>query len=162
MDADKLKGMAIISVAEGARLGRVDEVLFDTAGLRAGGLHASGEGQNFVVPFEQVKNIGADAVTVESSQVTQAASKGATFDALTSLSALKKRKVVDETGALIGTVASLDIDPASGKITSITAHKGGVLGLGGASTVIDASSVHGVGPELLTIAALPEPPAEQH
>ncbi|HEU5329193.1 MAG TPA: PRC-barrel domain-containing protein [Thermomicrobiales bacterium] len=31
MDADKLKGMAIISVAEGARLGRVDEVLFDKA-----------------------------------------------------------------------------------------------------------------------------------
>ena len=160
MDADKLKGMAIISVSEGARLGRIDEVLFDTAGLRAGGLHASGEGQNFVVPFAQVKNVGADAVMVENSQVTQAAGKGATFDALTSLSALKKLKVVDDAGTLIGAVASVEIDPANGQIISITAHKGGMLGLGGASTTIEASSVHGIGPELLTIAAPPAPSPE--
>jgi sporulation protein YlmC with PRC-barrel domain len=70
--------------------------------------------------------------------------------------------VVDDAGTLIGAVASVEIDPANGQITSITAHKGGMLGLGGASTTIEASSVHGIGPELLTIAALPEPPPESH
>ena len=70
MEADKLKGMPIVSLADGAKLGRIDEVLFETRPLRVAALRAAADGQGFVIPFGQLTHVGADAVTVESSQVT--------------------------------------------------------------------------------------------
>lgn len=64
MDADTLKGLAVVSLAEGTRLGRVTDVLFETEPLRVVALQARGAGGDFVLPFERVRNVGADAVTV--------------------------------------------------------------------------------------------------
>ena len=153
MEADKLKGMAIVSLADVARLGRIDDVLFDTQPLRVAALRATGDGQGFVIPFEQLKKIGADAVTVESGQVTQTASKEGSFGALPGLGALTKLKVVDEAGTLVGTVGGVELDPASGRVASLAVRKGGLLGLGGTTTTVDAAMIRGVGGELLTVAA---------
>lgn len=153
MDADKLKGMAVISIAEGTRLGRVDDVLFDTQALRVAAIQASGDRQTFVVPFAGLKNIGADAVTVENSGVTQAASKGGAFASFTGLGKLKGLKVVDSTGTFLGTISAVDLDEVGGRLLGINVHKGGVLGLGGTTTTIAAEAIRSVGPEIVTVAA---------
>jgi sporulation protein YlmC with PRC-barrel domain len=150
MEADKLKGMAIISVTEGSRLGRVADVLIDTAALRVGALRAEDSGKAFVIPFELLKNIGSDAITVESSQVTQ--TDGGAFGALVGLGDFKKLKVVDEGGSFLGTISGVELDVASGRLAGLTAHKGGMLGLGGTATAIEVGQVRGVGPEVLTVA----------
>src|SRR5215210_3750251 len=151
MEADTLKGMPIVSLADGAKLGRIEEVLFDTRPLRAAALRAAGDGQGFVIPFEQLKNIGADAVTVESGQVTQTASKEGAFSGLHGLGELTKFKVVDEAGTLVGTIRGIELDPATGRVAGVSVHKGGLLGLGGTTTTIDPAAIRGVGDAMLTV-----------
>ncbi len=157
MDANRLKGMAVVSVAEAARLGAITDVAFNADPLRVAALQLRSEGTDFVIPFDQVRNLGADAVTVDSSQVTQMSSSGGTFDGLPRLSQLLKLKVVDDAGTFIGTIQSIEFDSASGLVQGIVAHRGGVMGVGGANTTIVADAIRSVGTEVLTVAA--EPPA---
>lgn len=152
MDAAKLKGMAIVSLGEGTKLGRVGDVLFDTQPLRATALRATGEGQTFVIPYAQIASIGADAVTVASGQVTQTASKEGAFGGLPGLGALTRLKVVDEAGTLVGVVGGIALDPPTGLVTGLAVHKGGLLGLGGTTTTLDPATIRGVGDDLLTVA----------
>ena len=147
MKAEKLKGLAVISIAEGARLGRVEDVLFDPRELRIGALRVGGDERNFVLPFEQVKQVGVDAVTVESGRAIQVAGG----DGMLGLGDLTSLKAVDEAGNFIGTVAGVEIDTATGHIENVTAHKGGVLGLGGQTTTIVAGEVRVIGPDVMTV-----------
>lgn len=151
MNIDKLKGMAIVSVAEGSRLGRVAEILIDPGALQIGAIKIEHEGQTFVIPFNLIKSIGSDAITVASSQVTQ--TDGGSFGTLVGLSDFKKLKVVDESGTLHGVVSNVDVDTMTGKLLGFAAHKGGMLGLGGTTTTVTAEQVRGIGPEVVTVAA---------
>lgn len=160
MDAGKLKGMAIVSIGEGATLGHVADVLFDTKALRIDALEVKGTGRQFVVPFNRIKNVGSDAVTIESSQVTQTLSTEGTGGALTGLDRIKRLKVVDETGTHLGTVSSVEIDQATGQVLRLAAHKGGLLGMGGESTSIAAGDIRGIGPEVMTVAQVERSPRE--
>ena len=154
MDVDKLKGMAIVSVNEGSKLGTISGALFDSASLRLTALDAKGDGGRFIVPLGQVKAFGADAVTVESSAVTQMSTEGGTTTEV-ALDTLRKRKVVDEAGSLLGTLHTLDIEPTSGDVSSIVVHKGGLLGLGGSSTTIPAMAIKSIGHDLITVEGVP-------
>jgi sporulation protein YlmC with PRC-barrel domain len=151
MDANKLKGMAIVSVAEAARLGAITDIVFEPSPLRVAALQVRGEGNDFVIPFDRVRRLGADAVTVDSIDVTQMTSTGATFDALPRLSQLLKLRVVDDAGTLIGTLHSVELDPPTGRVVRLVAHRGGVLGVGGSSSIIAADAVRGVGADVLTV-----------
>lgn len=154
MDVDKLKGMAIVSVSEGSKLGTVHGALFDAASLRLTALDAKGDGGRFIVPLGQVKAFGADAVTVESSAVTQMSGEsGATTEV--ALDTLRKRKVVDQAGTLLGTLHTLDIEPTSGDVSSIVVHKGGILGIGGESHTIPAAAIKSIGTDLITVTGVP-------
>lgn len=151
MRSAALKGMAVVSIAEGTRLGRVDDLLIDITERRVVALNCSESGKRFIVPFQFVKNIGQDAITVESSQVTQVDGQGMQAPNVVRLDEFMKLKAVDEAGTLVGTVSQLDIDPATGTLVSIEAHKGGLLGLGGTTTSVAAENIKAVGPELMTV-----------
>jgi sporulation protein YlmC with PRC-barrel domain len=149
MNVEKLKGMAVVSVDEGSKLGQVDGALFDPASLRLTALQLKGDNGAFIVPLDRVSAIGADAITVESSQATQTATSSPQ-GTLIELSDLKKRKVVTADGTLLGTVNDLDIDPISGQLNTLSAHKGGLLGLGGETTTIEAAAIKNIG-EIITV-----------
>ena len=151
MDIDKLKGMAIVSVSEGSRLGRVDDVLIDSSGMQIGALKIVHDRQQFMIPFNLIKSIGSDAITVESSQVTQA--EGSASGALVSVRDFKKLKMVNEAGTLLGVLSNVDFDQQTGKIGQLSVHKGGLLGLGGKTTTIDTSQVRGIGRDVVTVSA---------
>lgn len=160
MNTDKLKGIAVVSQDEGAKLGQVDSVLFDPVTLQLRAFQVKGDGQTFIVPLDRVQTIGADAVMVESSQATQTASKGGVFDNLVELNTLKRLKVVDATGTFVGTLRDLELEPTTGRILRIAVHKGGVLGLGGATTMIEAAAIHSVGREVITVSEVMAPATE--
>jgi sporulation protein YlmC with PRC-barrel domain len=151
MDAGKLLGMAIVSLSEATRLGTVTDVLFATGPLRVAALQAAGDGTGFVIRFELVRNLGTDAVTVESSQVTQVAGAGSTIGDLTGLARLRKLKVVDDAGTFVGTVHAARIDPLTGSVVELATRKGGVLGVGRNETVIPAAAIRTVGSDVLTV-----------
>src|SRR5947209_18377056 len=73
MKASELKNKAVVSMADGVQIGRVEDVLFDTAALRVAALALSTTGGRSVLPFAAVRSLGADVVTVESATATQAA-----------------------------------------------------------------------------------------
>jgi len=95
---------------------------------------------------------GADAVTVESSQVIQSASKVEATNNLSGSDAMMKLKVVDEAGTYLGTISAIEIDGERGTITQLSASKGGMLGIGGSTATIDAGMIRSVGPELVMVA----------
>jgi sporulation protein YlmC with PRC-barrel domain len=150
MNIEKLKGMSVVSVSEGSRLGRIADILIEPREMQIGAVKIEHENQSFVIPFNLIKSIGSDAITVESSQVTQA--DGGSFGTLVGIGDFKKLKVVDETGTLHGTISGVEMDAATGKIGSFTAHKGGMLGLGGTTTSVTSEQVRGIGPEVVTVA----------
>ena len=148
MQSDKLKVIAVVSVDEGSRVGRVEESLFDPQDLHLAAFRIKGDNGTFIVPLDKVQSVGADAVMVASSAATQVAAVDST---LVGWEALQKRKVVDESGTLLGTVSNLDLDTTTGKVLGLTVHKGGMLGLGGETTEIQATRIKSIGAELITL-----------
>ena len=71
MNAADIKGRAVISVATGARLGRVDEVLLDPTSLARAAFRVMAAGQQALMPFAQVQSLGTDAVMVPGDDVAQ-------------------------------------------------------------------------------------------
>ena len=159
MDAARLMGMAVVALAEGSKLGRVADLLFDPRALQLAALQVKSDDQTFMVPFEQVKHVGTDAVTVESSQVLQAAARGGAFGSLVDVGTLKRLKVVDESGTLLGTVHQLEVDQTTGRVLGMMVHKGGILGLRRTTTSIDAAAVRSIGADVITVTPVEEPPA---
>ena len=158
MNGASLKSMAIVSVTEGSRLGRVDDLLIDTAKRQVVALQASDQGRRFIVPFPLVQNIGKDAITVESSQVTQVEGQGGQAAGVLRLDEFLKLKVVDDSGTFLGTVSQVSIEPANGQLISLDAHKGGLLGLGGTTTTVAAEQLRAIGAEIVTVANIePQP-----
>lgn len=153
MDASKLKGLAVVSMSEGMNLGRVDDVLIGPQGLRVVGLRVSGPDQTVVIPFDKIARIGADAVMVESSRVTQAVSTGDALSGLPGLGQLTKLHVVDAAGTLVGVVGSVDIDVTTGRVLSLVVRKGGMLGMGGTTTTVSADAIQSMGAEIITLSS---------
>jgi len=154
MDANTLKGLAVVSLQEGTKLGRVEQALFDLVGRQLRAVEVRGEAGTFVVPFEQIEHVGSDAITVVSSQVTQTPAGGSPAGTLLGLHALGKLKVVDDTGTFLGTIGAIEFDAADGRVTQLSAHKGGILGKGGTTTPIAASAILMVGAELVTVSTV--------
>lgn len=150
MYSENLKGVAVVSMTEGARLGRVEESLFDPQTLQLAALRIKGETGEFMVPIEKVQSIGTDAVMVDSSAVTEAS--GSTTAALLGWGDLKGLQVVDQAGSLLGTMSNLDINPDTRNATSLIIRKGGFLGLGGETTEVAVEKIARIGNDLITVA----------
>ena len=152
MDAGKLQGLSVVSIVEAARLGPITDIVFDTDPLRVAALRGGTESNAFIVPFEQVRKVGKDAVTVHTSEATQVEGVGSATSSLPSLKSLQTLKVVDESGTFFGVIQGVEIDPTTGAVIELTAHKGGVLGVGGETATIDAEDIRTVGAEVVTVA----------
>jgi len=156
MKADALKGMAIVSVESGAKLGYIDDVLFDTDRLCLAALSMkSNGGGGVLVPINDVRSIGNDAVTIQNEAVLRSSSAASSLASLPGLDRMGKLKVLNEAGNYLGKLSTLEIAPEDGKITQIQAHDGGVLGIGGKTITINAGEVRSVGDEVMVVNASP-------
>lgn len=152
MNIDKVKGISVVSLDEGLKLGAVDHALYDPATLELRALQVTGEGRTFIIPWGLITTIGADAVMVASSQATQTTTQGGTLGNLVDRRALRRLKVVDAAGTLVGMLSDLESDQATGMVLRITVSKGGFLGRFGETTVIDAAAIRGIGANIVTVA----------
>jgi sporulation protein YlmC with PRC-barrel domain len=161
MKAGELKGKAVVSMADGVQVGRVEDILFDTTALRVAALVLTTTGGRSILPFAAVRSLGADAVTVESATATQpAAAQGEAGNLLRALADLTGLKVVNGEGAYLGDVRDVTIEQATGALTELEAHHGGMLGMGGTTARVPASAIRGIGPELITV-DMPAPTGDQ-
>ena len=151
MDAADIKGRPVISVATGARLGRVDEVLLDPTSLALAAFRVTAAGQQALIPFAQVQSLGGDAVMVPGDDVAQWATTSNAAEGLVSFDALKHYKVVDEAGTFLGTPRALTLEPSDGRLRQLDVHKGGMLGMGGETTSVPGGGIASVGADVIVV-----------
>lgn len=152
MKPDEFKKLAVVSIESGAKLGYVDDLLFDTSHLRVAALRVKADSHHSLVPMSEVKSIGSDAVTVASDAAARSVQAESALDSLPDVDRLHHLKVVDEAGTYLGKISGIELDPGTGSITELEAHEGGVLGLGGKTMPIPAAAVRSVGDEVIVVA----------
>ncbi len=146
-----LHSKAIVSLDGGAKIGNVEDILIDPQGLRFVALLIKGEKGESVLPKENIKMIGDDAVTIESVSATQ--SSAHSFPGTRPFSAFRGYKVVNSSGSLVGELHDIEIEPTSGAFVSLDVRSGGVLGIGTHRHHISANDICSFGPDLITIQA---------
>jgi sporulation protein YlmC with PRC-barrel domain len=144
MRAERLKGLAVVDLDAAEKIGTISDVLLDPAARRVAGLIvARGQsllgGQEFTLPASAVHALGHDAVTVRRPGADDAI---AHLAGLPRLAQVVGRKVVTESGRLVGTIGDVEIDPRDGRILGYPIEgraAGGLAGLFGAGDPSDAA-----------------------
>ena len=151
MDAQEMRGRAVVSIAEAARLGRVDDVLFRSDPLQAAALRVTTDHGARIVGIHTIRTFGEDALTTDTEANAADGEPDLRHQGLRGLDELANLKVVDRDGRYLGHVARVDFDPATGDVRSVDVRKGDLLGWGGESATIGRDSVVAVGDELITV-----------
>jgi sporulation protein YlmC with PRC-barrel domain len=116
--ATELSGRAVVDIDAAERLGRVDRIVLDPDARQVAGFVVSrgssllGGGEHSTLPASSVHAIGPDAITVR----RQAAEPTDRLTHLPRVSDMVGRKVVSETGRVLGTVQDVLIDERDGRI----------------------------------------------
>lgn len=116
--AKELGGRAVVDVDAAEKLGRIDRIVLDPESRRVAGFVVSRgssifkNDQDIVIPASSVHAVGPDAVTVH----RNAEEPIDGLEVLPRVSDIAGRKVVSESGRLLGTVDDVLIDEIDGRI----------------------------------------------
>ena len=143
-----LIGKAVVSMADGARLGAVKDLVFRGLDLEALVVHGDrGEG---LLPFASLGTNGPDAITIDSYTLVDWNKGPSLGPETTDMHHMRKLPVVDGDGKMLGHLHGLRID-AAGHLEDISVRTEGVFGIGAHETVIPGSQVRAVGTNLITV-----------
>jgi uncharacterized protein YrrD len=122
MHASELKGRAVLTLSDAARLGQVDDVLFDPEFRRVLGFRIKKGllSHSEALPRDRVQAIGPDALTVASPDAINEEGRYPELSAAKGLGDVHGTRVVTETGSLVGTVNELEIDDAAQTVLTYT------------------------------------------
>jgi uncharacterized protein YrrD len=149
---EELLGMPVVTVQEGTRLGAVKGVEIDAAEgwIRYLRFDGAGHRADGVIPWDAVRSVGADALTIDSVSQVQETVGSAAREALTGH--VGDRPVVTEDGRRLGTIRSYDIDERTGRITAYHLTCGGFLGgLLGKDLVFPHEAVRAFGKDAIVV-----------
>jgi uncharacterized protein YrrD len=148
-----LLAMPLVTVGEGIRLGELKGVAVDTTDGRIRFLTFDGaEGRSDgALPWESVRSIGKDAITVDSLDSVTDSVPALERDRTSAY--LGDRPVVTESGERLGTVVGYDIDESSGQIEAFHVSTGGFFGrLVRSERVFSRSNVRAIGQDAIVVA----------
>jgi uncharacterized protein YrrD len=155
-NARALVGRAVVSVADGEKVGTISDVLLDPNAREIRGLVIGGSGGLFhhetpsVIPLGQIHSIGPHAVTL-TDKTGIALMQGAPYTDASTLDALKKR-VVTANGEVIGDGDDVVFDEEGGAFTALQlAPQGGFLGIGATTPVIPIAEIVDFGRDVITV-----------
>lgn len=123
MNSKQLKGLAVISIKDGEKLGTIEQVYLDPGAKKivgfavrhgGGGLLTSAEAAPpDLIDVDDVHAVGQDAVTLADKGAVRGDQTRARLDQLMELDELTKLKTVTEGGTGLGSVAGAEIDDRS-------------------------------------------------
>ena len=151
-----VKGLPVITMAEGKQVGKVDDLVIDperkaVSWLR---LHSGGMlgGERLWVSTEAVHGVGADAVTINAE-----ADARTPADAPEALALVKAKrgiigsKVMTEKGERVGEVCDYEFDPDTFALTSLSVPPG--MNVVGEILMIPGDKVLTIGKDMIVVAA---------
>ncbi len=156
MNTKQIKGLAVISIADGTKLGSINHLFVDPAGKRVVGFSVgSGHGllshepdQGLIVDAGDVHSLGPDALTLTDASAARGESTNTAYSGLVDADQLTKRKALTEGGTLVGQVASLEFDPVTYRLTGIEVSPGFFK----SNRMIPIEQVTNIGEELVKVA----------
>jgi uncharacterized protein YrrD len=144
--SSELVGVLVISIKEGKEVGKVKEILIDPLKGKIIGMVLEGEKwyqEARVITSEAIRSLGEYAITIDSiSSVSKVSSNPEIMNLLDKKIEEKTRKVITESGKLVGTVSEYFIDIQT---QEIVAHELA------SDYIIPASAVLTVGEDVLVV-----------
>lgn len=153
MNSKQLKGLAVISIAEGEKLGMVTRADLDPAAKRVVGFAFAAPSGLFAPEFApwvetaRVHSLGPHALTLDDKRVVQDETGAETAAGVVELDSLLKRKVVTEGGTYVGQVASLEFDEQDFVLTQLEVSPGVFKG----NQHVPIGQVMSIGPDLIIV-----------
>lgn len=159
MNISELIGKPIVSMIDGEKVGVVKDLLIDSEQLKVTAVLLGGIPGQGLLPYEQVKSVGLDAMTIESAQAIQWSTGQLATATGRPMHDLKKLPVMDSSGTELGGIQDIEIDVSTGRLQSIKVGGGGVFGIGGHSTVVAIAQIRTIGAAMITADVPPPVPA---
>src|SRR5690606_32393509 len=108
MDARDLKGLPVVAIDGGERLGAITDVLFNLDDRRIAGfaMRSGGRigGTTAVIPLEQVHSVGADALMVQDRTALEGDESAHRYRQYPTLADVTSLRVVTDTGTVVGSL----------------------------------------------------------
>lgn len=122
MKASDLKGRAVVTLSDAAKVGQIDDILFDADLRRVLGIRIKRGtfGKTEAVTRTNVSAVGVDAVTLPSPDVINDEGRHVELQGASSLAQAQRTKVVTEGGRLLGTIGELTLDDEAQTVVAYT------------------------------------------
>ncbi len=155
MNSKQVKGLAVISIADGKKLGSVNHIFIDPVqrqvvgfSVSAGhGMLSSAPDEGMVVDAADVHSLGPDALTLTDASAARGDAMNSTYAGLLDADQLTKRKVLTEGGTMVGQIASLEFDPVTYRMTALETSPGFFKN----NRMIPVEQVTNIGEELVVV-----------
>jgi len=151
-----MKGLPVITMAEGKQIGKIDDLVIDPERKAVGWfrLHSGGMigGERLWVPVAAVHGVGEDAVTINAE-----ADARSSADAPEALALVKAKrgvigsKVLTESGERVGEVRDYEFDPTTFALTSLSVPP--AMNAVGEILTIPGDKVLTIGEDMIVVAA---------
>jgi uncharacterized protein YrrD len=154
--ATDIIGLKIISLQNGKELGQVKDLVYDPDEIKMTALIVE-EGGIFseakLIPFNEIRNIGDDAVIIESANKIKKISE---IDSKISQIAkantyITNTKVLTNNGIELGTVSDLLLDPTTGIVGQMEISQGMIKDVRSGKKYIDISQIETIGKDIIIV-----------
>lgn len=164
-NSKKFIGLPVISLEDSLRVGIVRELVVNPVKKEISGLILEQKGwfkEQKIVPYNKVRNIGGDAITIEkSSSVEKPTNLPEIIDLMKNKTIISGAKVVTEEGINIGNVEEFNIDEKTGHITELEISGTFIEGLMKGSARLSISQIKTIGKEIIIAAEKAEDTLEK-
>ncbi len=120
LKASELRGRAVLTLSEAAKVGHVDDVLFDAAFRTVLGFRVKkgALSQTEAVMRANVSAVGRDALTISGPDAINMEERLAELAGASALADAQRTKVVTEGGELLGTISDIELDTEAQTVTA--------------------------------------------
>lgn len=164
-ESNKFIGLPVISLEDSLRVGIVRELVVDPVKKEISGLILEQKGwfkEQKIVPYNKVRNIGEDAITIEkSSSVEKPTNLPEIIDLIKNKTLITGAKVVTEEGINIGNVEEFSIEERTGHIMELEITGTFIEGLMKGTARLSINQVKTIGKEIIIAAEKAEDTLEK-
>ena len=153
MKENDFVGKPVVSMSDGAKIGKVRDMVFK--GLDLTSLVVNGERGEGLLPIGLIGTNGPDAITIESYTVVDWNAGRLQDPDSRNTHDLRKLSVVDADGNMLGKMHELTMN-AKGRVEEISVRTEGVFGIGAHETLVAASRVRAIGTDMITVEKAPK------